>query len=237
MRSPGNRRYPIIPIWAIGLTIATILSVILLNGQFVNAVTKSHPLPPTLSQWHDPSNSGDYFEQVTPTKVGYLIWSQLPVKIYVETPAIGERAKAWVKTVSEAVMEWNIYLPLVIVPETEGADIAIARSIPPLQILPGSKIPRARSALTNYEFYTQNNVFSHRFKILLSPSQTGEYLCAATRHEFGHALGIWGHSPLQTDTMYFSQVRHPPAISPRDVNTLKKIYAQPTSLGWTVSDR
>ncbi|MBA3924661.1 MAG: peptidase, partial [Nostocaceae cyanobacterium] len=73
--------------------------------------------------------------------------------------------------------------------------------------------------------------------IILSPSQTGEYLSAATRHEFGHALGIWGHSPLQTDTMYFSQVRHPPAISPRDVNTLKKIYAQPTSLGWTVSNQ
>ncbi len=247
MRSPGNRRYPIIPIWAIGLTIATILSVILLNGQFVNAVTKSHPLPPTLAQWHDPTNSGDYFEQVTPTKVGYLIWSQLPVKIYVETPAIGERAIAqsassqrdiaWVKTVSEAVMEWNIYLPLVIVPEREGADIVIVLKIPPLRILPGSKISRARSALTSYEFYTQNNILSHRFKILLSPSQTGEYLSAATRHEFGHALGIWGHSPLQTDTMYFSQVRHPPAISPRDVNTLKKIYAQPTSLGWTVSDQ
>ncbi len=232
MRSQGDRRkYLNIPIRAIGLTIATILSVILLNGQFVNAVTKSHPLPTTLAQWHDPSNSGDYFEQVTPTNVGYLIWSQLPVKIYVETPAIGE-ATSWVKTVSNAVMEWNIYLPLVIVSEAAGADIAIVRKVPPLQISPGSKIPRARSALTSYELYTQNNVLFHRFKILLSPSQTGEYLSAATRHEFGHALGIWGHSPLPTDSMYFSQVRHPPAISPRDVNTLKKIYAQPTRLGW-----
>jgi predicted Zn-dependent protease len=31
---------------------------------------------------------------------------------------------------------------------------------------------------------------------------------------------------------YFSQVRNPPPISPRDVNTLKRIYQQPTSLGW-----
>ncbi len=251
MRSQGNKRkYPIIPIPAIGLTIAIFVIVVLLSGQFVNALTKSHPLPPTLAQWHDPSKSGDYFEQVQPTKVGYLIWSQLPVKIYVETPAIGagaiahqrsealgvsassRRDIAWVKTVSDAVMEWNIYLPLVIVPELQGADIAIVRSVPPLQILPGSKFPRARSALTSYELYTQNNILSHRCKILLSPSQTGEYLTAATRHEFGHALGIWGHSPLQTDTMYFSQVRHPPAISARDVNTLQKIYAQPTSLGW-----
>jgi len=47
-------------------------------------------------------------------------------------------------------------------------------------------------------------------------------------------LGIWGHSLLQTDIMYFSQVRKPPFISIRDVNTLKRVYEQPTSLGWSI---
>jgi predicted Zn-dependent protease len=199
---------------------------------------KPHPLPPTLAQWQDSTNSGDYFSQVTITQVGYLVWSQFPVRVYVEPPkAISEKqAQAWVNGVLQGVQEWSSYLPLIIVEQPEVADIAIARKAPPLQIYPGSNIPRARSAQTTYEVYSSNKVLSHRFTILLSPSQTGEYLIAATRHEFGHALGIWGHSQLQTDALYFSQVRNPPPISPRDVNTLKRVYEQPTSLGWSLVD-
>ncbi|MEH1786119.1 peptidase [Nostoc sp.] len=199
---------------------------------------KSHPLPPTLAQWQDKTNSGDYFFQVKTTQVGYLVWSQFPIRVYVEPPkAISEKqAQAWVNGVLQGVQEWSTYLPLTIVEQPEIADITITRKAPPLQISPGSNIPRARSAQTTYELYTSKKVLSHRFTILLSPSQTGEYLIAATRHEFGHALGIWGHSPLQTDALYFSQVRNPPPISPRDVNTLKRVYEQPTTLGWSLVD-
>ncbi len=195
---------------------------------------KPHPLPPTLAQWQDKTNSGDYFAQITPTKVGYLVWSQFPIRVYVEKPKIinTEQAQAWVNSVLQAVQEWNIYLPLLVVEKPEVADISILRKAPPLQISSTDKTPRARSALTTYELYTNNKVLLHRFTILLSPSQTGNYVIAAARHEFGHALGIWGHSPLQTDALYFSQVRQPPPISVRDVNTLKRVYEQPTSLGW-----
>ncbi|WP_392533171.1 peptidase [Nostoc sp. C117] len=199
---------------------------------------KPHPLPPTLVQWQDSTNSGDYFSQVTTTEVGYLVWSKFPVRVYVETPKfISEKqAQTWVNSVLQAVQEWSNYLPLTVVEQPEVADIKIVRKAPPLQISPGSNIPRARSAQTTYELYTTNNVLSHHFTILLSPSQTGEYLIAATRHEFGHALGIWGHSPRQTDALYFSQVRNPPPISVRDVNTLKRVYEQPTTLGWSLVD-
>ncbi|WP_448269078.1 peptidase [Nostoc sp. DSM 114159] len=199
---------------------------------------KPHPLPPTLAQWQDNTNSGDYFSQVTITQVGYLVWSQFPIQVYVEPPkAISEKqAQAWVNGVLQGVQEWSTYLPLIIVEQPEVADITIARKAPPLQISPGSNIPRARSAQTTYELYASNKILSHRFSILLSPTQTGEYLIASARHEFGHALGIWGHSPLQTDALYFSQVRNPPPISARDVNTLKRVYEQPTSLGWSLVD-
>ncbi|MFN6530885.1 peptidase [Nostoc sp. ChiSLP03a] len=199
---------------------------------------KPHPLPPTLAQWQDNTNSGDYFSQITTTQVGYLVWSQFPVRVYVEPPkAVSEKqAQAWVNGVLQGIQEWSTYLPLTVVEQPEIADITIVRKAPPLQISPGSNIPRARSAQTTYELYTSNKVLSHRFTILLSPSQTGEYLIAATRHEFGHALGIWGHSPLQTDALYFSQVRNPSPISARDVNTLKRVYEQPTSLGWSLVD-
>jgi len=203
------------------------------NFQFIQ---KHHSLPPTLAQWQDKTNSGDYFDQIKSTKVGYLIWSIFPVKVKIETPTdLNEKqSQIWLNSVLQAVQEWSIYLPLQVVEKSDIADITIIRKAPPLQLEPNSKIPRARSALTTYDLYTENNILSHRFTILLSPSQTGDYVLSAARHELGHALGIWGHSLLQTDTMYFSQVRKPPFISVRDVNTLKKVYEQSTSLGWSV---
>jgi predicted Zn-dependent protease len=203
------------------------------NFQFI---PKSHPLPPTLAQWQDKTNSGDYFDQIKSTKVGYLIWSRFPVKVKIETPTdINEKqSQIWVNSVSQAVQEWSIYLPLQIVEKSAIADITISRKAPPLQREPNGKILRSRSALTTFDLYTEKNILSHRFTILLSPSQTGEYVLSAARHELGHALGIWGHSLLNTDTMYFSQVRKPPFISIRDVNTLKRVYEQSTSLGWSV---
>ena len=206
------------------------------NSQFIQ---KNYPLPPTLAQWQDKTNSGDYFDQIKSTKVGYLIWSRFPVKVKIETPTdINEKqSQIWVNSVSQAVQEWSIYLPLQIVEKSAIADITISRKAPPLQREPNGKILRSRSALTTFDLYTEKNILSHRFTILLSPSQTGDYVLSAARHELGHALGIWGHSLLETDTMYFSQVRKPPLISVRDVNTLKRVYEQSTNLGWSVLEK
>jgi predicted Zn-dependent protease len=217
----------------LGIFLTTWL-LVLNNSQFIvigqTPSTVTHPLPPTLARWQDAKNSGDYFDSVKPTEVGYLVWSDFPIKVYIETPKNlnNNQAITWVKAVSSTVQEWSAYLPLQIVEASELADITIFRKAPPLQGNP----PRARSAQTTYNLYTKNNILYHRFNILLSPSQMGEYLIAAARHELGHALGIWGHSQLQSDALYFSQVRNPPLISTRDVNTLKRVYKQPTKLGW-----
>ncbi|MGH1392597.1 MAG: peptidase [Trichormus sp.] len=197
---------------------------------------KPYPLPPTLAQWQDNTNSGDYFSQIAKTEVGYLVWSQFPVKVHIKQPTgiNNQQAQLWVDSVLQTVQEWNNYLPLLVVESSEIADITIERKSPPLEFSREDRIPRARSALTRYELYTSNDVLLHRFSILLSPSQTGRHLLAASRHELGHALGIWGHSPLETDALYFSQVRNSPPISARDVNTLKRVYEQPTNLGWAL---
>jgi predicted Zn-dependent protease len=214
---------------------------------------QTHPLPPTLAQWHDTTGSGDYFSEVKLTSVGYLVWSQFPIKVYVERPTDSaepsgslQRFQNWVNAVLQAVQEWSVYLPLEVVNKSEGADISILRSRPPLQASFNREtgqfnIPRARSAQTRYEFYLRpggdapRDVLSHRFTIQLTPDQSVDYTLATARHEIGHAVGIWGHSPLETDTMYFSQVRNSPQISARDINTLKRIYEQPTRLGWSLT--
>ncbi|MEB3342966.1 peptidase [Okeania sp.] len=190
---------------------------------------KNYPLPETLTQWQDPNNSGDYFDQIEVKDVGYLIWSHFPIKVYIESDDNNEsKSREWVKTVIDAIWEWNVYLPLEVVNNPEVADINFFNKRPPLRL----ENLRARSAETRYQLYQdENGVLFHKFVIWLSPMQVGKYLPAAARHEFGHALGIWGHSPEKTDVMYYSQVAAPPPISSRDVNTLKKVYLQSTRLG------
>ncbi len=208
---------------------------------------RSHPLPSFLATWEDGENTGDYFDQIDPTEMGYLIWSQFPIEIYIEQPskientASNRRFWQWVATVRKAIAEWNAYLPLVEIDNSQQADIVVVRSLPErtAKINPETglyDIPRAIAAQTNFRFYLQEKtqILAHKMTVSISPNFLGESLLATVRHELGHALGIWGHSPEPTDALYYSQVATPPPISSRDINTLKKIYQQPTRLGWNL---
>jgi predicted Zn-dependent protease len=245
----------------IAIVLATTLAIILATVLIAQATTRimaqdlppqldeilptlqPHPLPLSLAQWQ-PVQSDNYFSQISSTPVGYLVWSEFPIKVFIEPTSENEpatnHAQEWILAATRAVQEWNLYLPLMIVEDSEVADITIWRRSPPLiSRAAGTDIDlRARSAETRYELFIDRlstpAILAHRFQILLRPGQTATYLQAAARHELGHALGIWGHSPLQTDALYFSQVRSPSAISSRDINTLKRIYEQPTCLGWSV---
>ena len=217
------------------------------------SVKRNYVLPEKLAKWSDNKNSGNYFDQIKKLPIGYLIWSDFPVKIYVESLGKltnnyeGKRAKIWIEKVTEAIKEWDNYLSLEIVDDGEKADIMIKRSRPDIKAKFNQQtgkidISRARSAETSYKLYMKKNdknqsILAHKFIILIKPDQADNSILASARHEIGHALGIWGHSLLQTDVMYFSQVRNPPLISPRDVNTLKLIYQQETSLGTVISNQ
>ncbi len=221
-----------------GIATAIITVLIILISQISTIATddkipfKPHPLPESLANWKDLNNKGDYFDQIESANFGYLVFSKFPIKVYIENLVSNSN---WKEIVATAILKWDNYLPLNLVEQPQDADIKIIRKNPPLD--PQKK--RASSAETRYQVsvkYTPEGFpyLSHRFTIWLSPTQTGQYIEAAVLHEFGHGLGIWGHSPEPTDVMYFSQVREPPPISVRDINTLKRIYQQPTRLGWPV---
>jgi predicted Zn-dependent protease len=189
-----------------------------------------HPLPAFLKSLTPQVSGEDYFEQVQPTEVGYLVWSQFPVKVYIDPPGIAF-PQIWIQAANQAIQEWQAYFPLEPVSEPTKADI-ILQAIAPQHLSQG----RVRSAQTSYQLFIDNQgILSHRCTVVVRPNQTGKYLLAALRHELGHALGIWGHSPRNTDALYFAQVAQPPLISRRDLNTLRRVYQQPTRLGWPVS--
>jgi predicted Zn-dependent protease len=197
---------------------------------------QAHPMPPTLAQWQ-PTVNGDYFDQIPKLSLGYLVWSKFPVTVYLDLADPDKtREPVWIKVVEQAITDWHRYLPLERADRAETANIIVRRAKLPLRLGPDRKILPMRMAETgyvvNYGAQGKDRTLGHKVTITLSPNQADAALLSAARHELGHGLGIWGHSPDPTDIMYFSQVRTPPEISPRDINTLKRIYAQPTQLGW-----
>lgn len=199
---------------------------------------KVHPLPRNLALWNEEKEQGNnYFDAVEMSPVGALIWSQFPVKVYLESDR-----SSWLSLVQEAIAEWGQYLPMELVNQAELADIVIKRQLPPTGVRFNSEtgkleLPRVRAAITQYEIFVKENRLTHRMTIQISPNLADQSALAAVRHELGHALGIWGHSPVETDVMYFAQTRDIPAISRRDINTLKKVYQQATQLGWEINNQ
>lgn len=196
-----------------------------------------HPFPVSLKSWlaqsspvldrHDQSGDADYFDQIKPTEVGYLVWSRFPIHVYIQPPDT-PNAQAWMDAAQQAVEEWQTYLPLSLTSDLTTADITIQANRPSHR--PGERV---RSAETIYELYIDpQNHLAHRCQVIVRPTQAPKYVLAALRHELGHALGIWGHSPFATDALYFAQVADPPPISARDIQTLIQVYQQPTRLGW-----
>ncbi len=236
--------------WLVAIAVVVLAIAPNSRGEQSLPVPQVHPLPPSLALWQTKDSIGDYFSQVEPTPVGYLVWSEFPVKVWIQRPENPDedtgstrRFRKWVEAVESGVVEWGQYLPLEEVQSREKADIIIEYAAPPWNPTFNREtgkfdIPRARSAQTNYKFYLSEDsppILRHRMTIQISPGMSYDSTVAAIRHEMGHALGIWGHSLQETDALYFSQVRDPLPVSVRDVNTLKRVYEQPTSLGRVIN--
>ena len=197
--------------------------------------------------YQDGNYQGDYFDQIQPSPLGYLVWSQFPIRVYGEAPSLedgsaeAQRQQAWGATLDRGLAAWQPYLPLVRTTDPTEADITVLRSRPPLQRRGDGGLDRARAAETRYRFRLVPQAegppqIQPQFTLYLPLGQPPAQLATTVRHELGHALGLWGHSPQPQDVMYAQQTPSPAAISRRDIQTLHRVYQQPTQVGWAVVD-
>ncbi len=211
------------------------------RGAETSTVERTYPLPPRLEAVLEPQGSGDYFDQITPSPQGYLLWSSWPVQVYLEPsrsdPGTAEahRQAVWLTQAEGAIADWSRYFPLEITHDLAQANIVILRKQPPLRWENG-QLSRARHAETRFRIIRDRDAqgqacLHHQQTVYVGDRQGPQQLRGTLRHELGHALGLWGHSPNPDDVLYTGQIADPPAISQNDINTLGKLYGQPTRLG------
>ncbi|MEO0405845.1 MAG: hypothetical protein AAF289_00690, partial [Cyanobacteria bacterium P01_A01_bin.135] len=94
---------------------------------------RPHPLPDSLtSACQAPAPS--YFEAIRGVPVGYLLWTQFPIRLSVEplTNAHEAQVTRWQEAVASAVADWNQYLPIAVTGGSD-ADIRLRPVMPPLR--------------------------------------------------------------------------------------------------------
>ncbi|MFS8906249.1 hypothetical protein [Synechococcus sp. O70.2] len=188
-------------------------------------------LPPGLARYAYDKSAGDYFEEIEPLLPGgaYAQWAFYPIPVYIQ----GDHPQ-WKAFVEQAVKEWSAYIPLKVVAKEEEAfyGMSIYR-VPPI----GEGI--AGAARPEF-FFAADGSLQQRVRIVIAEGRGLAEVTAVARHEIGHGLGLWGHSPNPRDLMYGGhhakatgnrRLLRVPTITKRDLNTLKRVYEQPTLMG------
>jgi len=216
------------------------------RGQAALPPERTYPLPSRLeavleNQIAGQNSGEDYLNEIRPSPQGYLLWSTWPVQVYLEPSraepgtAEAQRQASWQTQAEAAIADWSRYLPLEMTDDLTQANITILRQQPPLRWDNG-QLGRARHAETRFRITAARDAqgqpcLSHQQTVYVGDRQGPQQLRGTLRHELGHALGLWGHSPYADDALYAGQIADPPAISKRDLNTLRRLYRQPTRLG------
>lgn len=192
-------------------------------------------LPNGLEPSHYVAADGDYYRLVAGNSDG-LQWRHFPIRVYLgSAPEV-----KWQYGVREAFDIWRAVIPLQLVADERDADIRIGwRESTMGEGHAGEELDWVRFERVGDE------MTGRRIAVItadLSRPWSKDEMRAIMLHEFGHALGIKGHSDSKGDIMYFqmqekfrripvpmpvsqffwkSLVKNP---STRDVNTLIRLY-------------
>ncbi len=172
-----------------------------------------------------------------------MLWTEFPIKVFADNPP-----EEWRDALEEAQNAWMSVIPLHSVSAREGGDILVSWVKLPKRT--------AGTEGDSFQVRKEDDKVVSRRKhsfIILDNSQrwSEREMRAVALHELGHALGIGGHSNGSRDVMFpeevkflelskdlapwgapgfsglFSPKRINTKLTPRDVNTLIRLYNCP----------
>ncbi len=167
----------------------------------------------------------DYFDQITVFSHGRITrFVDMPITVYI-TPAL--QTAAYLPALQYAMRQWETVSDGTVQFQesqvSEEADIRVRWGYGGVV---NTDMPYGKAELTRHP------AGDFSVEIILSPpdsSVVGKLPQAEIRtvclHEFGHALGLWGHSPDPLDVSFGASIAQRPTA--RDRATLLKVYATP----------
>lgn len=132
-----------------------------------------------------------------------LHWAHFPVRISLEAHGLGQTEE--VPTALAGFSEWGAAshgkISFVRVSDPSKADITV-------QFVPGRYLAAGTQAVGETTIYSSDGVLKKASMRLAEGAMLPEELQATAAHEFGHALGISGHSSDPDDVMYPVETVH-----------------------------
>lgn len=172
------------------------------------------------------AHSSDYIH--APEMRRLLHWSHFPIRVYF-TPGIlktQERQEAALAGFDEWVHTTQDLIKYQVVTTDAQANVIVT-------FLPDSSVPGKEGATGNTRLSFSGTALKQAQMVLATAEAAPADLQATAAHEFGHALGIDGHSDDPADIM-FPTLRRVLAgsdlplpvhnVTPRDLHTLKACY-------------
>ena len=165
-----------------------------------------------------------------PTMERLLHWPHMPVRVFVATHDAEEEQNgrdtlagfdAWVHATGSVIRYRVVNSP-------GEADITV-------RFVPSATVPGGGGAVGMTDVFYFGATLRHAEMRLATGDTLPDELRSVAAHEFGHALGLRGHSNVPADLMfpaapryYSAENAHLPSpmrpITPRDLNTLKLCY-------------
>ncbi len=214
----------------------------------VQALQAMPTLPATLQLERYNPKEDDYYEDVAGQSAGWQ-WKEFPVRVCLQDPP-----PEWQRAALAAMEEWSRVIPLERVNSPGDANITLAWSKSSM----GAERIGVEEDVR--ETRMQHGKVTHlkRSEVTFDASRhwPDDDMLAASLQELGHALGIRGHGGRPHDVMYpevqhtysvqkggrspnleyrgpsgvYEQSSAATKLSPRDINTLIRIYNSPSPL-------
>ena len=184
--------------------------------------------------------SADYYSRAVAN--GTYRWRKedLPIKVYIESgEGVAGYREAFKELLIESFDDWmeagNHRLSWQLVPTKEEAKVVCGWISDKKDFLLKKFLEQGETHLNGYYDEKGNELgFVESAKITICTSSVfgikplkDKDIKQICRHEVGHALGIYGHSPHSKDVMYptATGVFSVKELTPRDVETINRLYA------------